>query len=142
MNKNTSIILTLFTLILLGLSYFASSQADNRQLENIRSVILFDTEIIQKRHKSIPYTVTEGVFFDKLSNRTFKTSIDNVMYEAFLKGNKKSIDMQRSLSLDVVESTRYIGSGYRIISALLFLVALLFVFHGFIINRKLTPQSS
>lgn len=140
MNKSNSVVLTLFILILLGLSHYFSVQALDRQREIVRNVILFDTEIIQKRHKSIPYTVKEGVFFDKWSNRTFQDPIDDDLYKSFLTGNKKSIEMQRAVSLDTVDSTLYAGSGYKIMSAILFLVALISLFNGLFISRILIPR--
>ena len=140
MNKTNSIVLTLFILILLGMSHYFSVQTLDRQREIVRNVVLFDTEIITKRHKSIPYTVKEGVFFDKWSNRTFQAPIDDDLYKSFVNGNKKSIEMQRAVSLDMVESTLYAGSGYRIMSAILFLVALISLFNGLFISRVLIPR--
>lgn len=140
MNKTNSVVLTLFILILLGLSHYCSVQALDRQREIVRNVILFDTKIIQERHKSIHYTVKEGVFFDKWSNRTFQDPIDDDLYKSFVTGNKKSIEMQRAVSLDTVDSTLYAGSGYKIMSAILFLVALISLFNGLFISQILIPR--
>lgn len=140
MNKTNSIFLTIFIFFLLGLSHLSSVQGLKRQTEITRSVVLIDTAIVEKRHKNRPYTITEGVFFDKWSNKKFNAPIDEDLYQSFLKGNKKSIDMQRAVSLDMVDSTLYIGTAYRVMSILLFLGSLALIFHGFFISRKLLPK--
>lgn len=71
MTKTTPILLTLAILALFGLSYFASNQANDRQIDRTRNVVLFETKIVEKRHNKIPYNMIEGQFFDIFSNRTF-----------------------------------------------------------------------
>jgi hypothetical protein len=142
MTKTTPLILTFFILALFALSYFGSVQADKRQLESVRSVILFDVSTVEKRHNKVPYTIKEGVFFDIITNRQFTAEIDPTLYASFLTNNKKSINMQRSFNLDIIESTPSIGSAYRIISAVLFLIALITLVDGLFINRKLVAPAT
>lgn len=142
MNKPTPIILTFFILALLALSYFGSIQADKRQLESVRSVILFDVTTVEKRHNKINYTINEGVFFDIITNRQFTAEIEQTLYASFLADNKKSVNIQRSFNLDTIEDTPSIGTAYRIVSAVLFWLALIALVDGFFFNRKVVTHAT
>jgi hypothetical protein len=136
MNQTKPLTLTFFIVALLALSYFGLGQANKRQLESVRSLVLFDVTTVEKRHNDMPYTIKEGVFFDIITNRRFTAEIESTLYASFLIGNQKSIHMQRSFNLDTIESTPSIGSAYRIVSAVLFWLALMVLVDGLIVNRK------
>lgn len=139
MTKTTPILLTLAILALFGLSYFASSKANGRQIESFRNVVLFETKIVEKRHNKKSYNIIEGHFFDSFSNRTFTAEIDKALQDDFLKAGK-AIDIRRSFDLDTIESTPSMGTAYGMISVFLFLLGLTALIDGLFINRKLVAN--
>lgn len=139
MTKTTPILLTLAILALFGLSYFASSKANDRQIESVRDVVLFETKIVEKRHNKKSYNIIEGHFFDRFSNRTFTAEIDKTLQDEFLEAGK-AIDVRRSFDLDTIESTPTLGTAYGMFSGFLLLLGLFALIDGLFINRKLVSH--
>ena len=140
MNKITPMFLTFAILALFGLSYFASNQANDRQIDRTRNVVLFETKIVEKRHNKTPYNVIDGNFFDTFSNRTFTAEIDSDLQAVFLKAGT-AIDVRRSFNLDTIESTPHLGAAYGILSFFLLFIGMAALFDRFFINRNLVLHS-
>lgn len=108
-----------------------------RQAKSVRDVTLYDTSTESYQNKSNVNINTKGYFVDKTTGLKFSTTIQDKLYREFEEGKNKPIELQKELSLDVIESTRT-GKLFTILGGFLWLVAVVisgsfFVSH---INRK------
>jgi len=103
---------------MLGLSYLANDAANSRQMEITRSVILIDTELVNKEYHDVAYTEIKGVFYEPSMQKKFTASIDDPLYVSFMSGGKKPIEIRRAFSLDTIDGT-FAGPLFRAVSIII-----------------------
>lgn len=118
MNKTTAIQWIAILLALLGLSYLSYDAANSRQVEITRSVVLIDTQLVNKEYNGVGYTDTNGVFYEPSMRQKFTAPIDDPLYVSFMSGGKKPIELQRAFSLDTIDGT-FAGPLFRIVSIII-----------------------
>lgn len=118
MNNKTTIQLVTILLALLVMSYLSYNAANTRQVEITRSVVLIDTQLINKEYNGLAYTDTKGVFYEPSMQKKFTAPIDDPLYVSFMSGGKKPLELRRAFSLDTIDGT-FAGPMYRGMSVII-----------------------